>query len=323
LWGAWKCILIKFPNMKLVTLAIQLSTVLATTPVVLWHGLGDRYDSPGMTGVADQIRDIYPDIYVHSVGLSEDGGKDQQMGLLGNVREQVESVCDQLAAIPELKGGFNAIGFSQGGLFLRSYAELCPLTNASAPVLRKLITFGSPHNGIADMPLCGPSDFLCKSRNKLFKSQVWTRNSQTNVVVAQYYRDPNHMDVYLEKSGFLADINNERQQKNKTYDLSYLEKFVMVMFSEDTTVVPMESAWFQEVDLKSGQVTHLEDREIYQEDWIGLKKLGKRGDLEFHTVHGQHMEINDDVIETFALRYLGDDDDIKAGDDFVFVNQAK
>jgi hypothetical protein len=32
----------------------------------------------------------------------------------GNVNEQVAFVADQLASIPELKNGFDAIGFSQG-----------------------------------------------------------------------------------------------------------------------------------------------------------------------------------------------------------------
>jgi len=34
-------------------------------------------------------------------------------------RRQVEAVCAELKAMPELEGGFNAVGFSQGGQFLR------------------------------------------------------------------------------------------------------------------------------------------------------------------------------------------------------------
>lgn len=32
----------------------------------------------------------------------------------GNVNKQIEFVADQLASLPELKNGFDAIGFSQG-----------------------------------------------------------------------------------------------------------------------------------------------------------------------------------------------------------------
>lgn len=35
-----------------------------------------------------------------------------------DVNEQVSMVCSQLAQDPKLKGGYNAMGFSQGGQFL-------------------------------------------------------------------------------------------------------------------------------------------------------------------------------------------------------------
>jgi palmitoyl-protein thioesterase len=54
----------------------------------------------------------------------------------------VDLVCEQLAKVPELSNGFNAIGFSQGGLFMRAYVERC-----NQPKVRHLITFGSPHGG--------------------------------------------------------------------------------------------------------------------------------------------------------------------------------
>ena len=35
-----------------------------------------------------------------------------------DVNQQVAQVCAQLAQDPQLKGGYNAMGFSQGGQFL-------------------------------------------------------------------------------------------------------------------------------------------------------------------------------------------------------------
>jgi len=40
-------------------------------------------------------------------------------------REQIAFVCEQLKGIPELHSGFDAMGFSQGGQFLR-YALSVP-----------------------------------------------------------------------------------------------------------------------------------------------------------------------------------------------------
>ena len=96
---------------------------------------------------------------------------------------KVLQICQQLGDIPQLQNGFDAIGFSQGGLFLRAYAERC-----NNPLLKTLITFGSPHNGISDLPLCKPRDFLCRQRNSLVKSQIWSSYAQTEVVFAQYFR---------------------------------------------------------------------------------------------------------------------------------------
>jgi len=48
----------------------------------------------------------------------------------------------------------------------------------------------------------------------------------------------------LELSTWLADINNEREEKNVTYayHLSSLEKFVMIKWKEEKTVVPPDSS---------------------------------------------------------------------------------
>jgi Palmitoyl protein thioesterase len=58
------------------------------------------------------------------------------------------------------------------------------------------------------------------------------------------FQDPEDMKRYLELSEWLADINNEREEKNKTYatHLSSLKKFVMIRFSEEKTVVPPDSS---------------------------------------------------------------------------------
>jgi hypothetical protein len=64
---------------------------------------------------------------------------------------QVEIVCGQLSKMPELKHGFNAIGFSQGGQFLRVSAGcsartpaqhfLISLCRARGPRLPALLSF--------------------------------------------------------------------------------------------------------------------------------------------------------------------------------------
>lgn len=137
------------------------------------------------------------------------------------------------------------------------------------------------------------------------RTNTWSNYVQSHLVPAQYFRDPLQLDSYLEHSNFLADINNERVLKNKTYkeNLSRLERFVMYLFEDDTTVVPKESGWFAE---RNGtKVIELKDRDIYREDWIGLKELDKKGALRFETTKGQHMQLSDKLLRNVAEKYFG------------------
>jgi len=125
------------------------------------------------------------------------------------------------------------------------------------------------------------------------------------LVPAQYFRNPNEYDSYLLYSNFLADINNERVLKNETYkkNLAKLEKFVMYVFEDDETVVPKETGWFSEVN--GTDVTELRQRDIYKEDWLGLKELDKKGGLKFETTPGKHMSLSDKLLVKVFKDYLG------------------
>ncbi|KAK9465623.1 Alpha/Beta hydrolase protein [Lipomyces arxii] len=273
-------------------------SVYGARPVVMWHGLGDSYNSGGMTRVTAVLKEVHEDIFVHSVYLDEDPKKDSNLSLLGKLDDQLAAVCEQLANIPELEDGFDGLGFSQGGLLLRAYVERC-----NKPRVHNLITFGSPQNGVAEIPRCRARDFACRQRNAILKSQVYSSYAQNKITAAQYFRDPERLDEYLEMSGFLADVNNERDFYNTTYadNLASLNKLVLYMFTEDKTVVPKESAWFADVDKKSGEVTPLYERNIYNR--LGLNKLGDR--IEMFSLEGRHMNITNSTVMMVAEKYLG------------------
>ena len=129
---------------------------------------------------------------------------------------------------------------------------------------------------------------------------------QSRLVPAQYYRDPEDLEKYLDSSNFLADINNERKVKNSSYkeNLKTLDKFAMYMFTEDTTVVPKESAYFSEVNTTSETVTKIRDRDMYQEDWIGLRWLDERGRLDFRLAEGGHMQLTTELLEDCFREYF-------------------
>lgn len=291
-------------------------------PVILWHGLGDSSNAEGLKSTADLISEINPGTYVHLITASG-SPDDRSASFFGNVTEQIDLVCEQLRTDPILSTApaVDAIGFSQGGQFLRGYIERC-----NDPPVRNLITFGSQHNGISQFQKCkSATDFVCHAANAILKSStVWSNYVQSHLVPAQYYRDPNDYENYLEYSNFLADINNEREVKNKAYkkNLSSLDNFVMVVFKDDLTVIPKESGWFAEKNETSGEVTDLRNRTIYEEDWIGLKKLDNKGGLHFETVSGEHMQLKDKDLKKLFGKYLGAEKESKMAEDVVSILES-
>ncbi|KAF2668661.1 alpha/beta-hydrolase [Microthyrium microscopicum] len=292
-------------------LSIPLSDDLDDTPLplVIWHGLGDSFAGDGIKEVGELAEAIHDGTFVYTIGIGADANADRSASFWGNVTEQIAEVCAALAAHPILSTApaIDALGFSQGGVFLRGYVERC-----NVPPVRSLVTFGSPHNGIVDFAACGPNDWVCKGAMALLKTNTWSNYVQARLVPAQYYRntDPETggpSEEYLEHSNFLADINNERVLKNTSYagNLRKLKNFVMYMFEDDTTVSPKESSWFADVNLTDASVTPLRERNIYKQDWLGLKTLDKNGGIVFKTTPGKHMELSDKVLNSTFKSFFG------------------
>ncbi|KAL8929209.1 MAG: hypothetical protein Q9208_001292 [Pyrenodesmia sp. 3 TL-2023] len=272
-------------------------------PLVVWHGLGDNYKADGLRSIGSLANSTNPGTYTYFIRLDKDPSSDRTATFLGNLTEQVQQVCHDLRTHPTLSRApaINALGFSQGGQFLRAYIQRC-----NNPPVHTLITFGSQHNGISEFQNCGDNDWVCKSWDGYLKRNTWTNFVQSRLVPAQYYRNPEDLEGYLENSNFLADINNEREAKNATYkeNLKNLRRFVMYMFSEDTTVVPKESAHFAEYNQTSDEVTKLKDRMIYKEDWLGLKWLDAKERLEFKIAEGGHMQLSEELLKDAFRRYF-------------------
>ncbi|KAK4207891.1 palmitoyl-protein thioesterase [Rhypophila decipiens] len=267
-------------------------------PVIIWHGLGDNYAADGLHQVGELVDAANPGTLVYYVRMDNNPSKDSQATFLGNVTEQIAKVCADLAADPILSTApaIDAIGFSQGGQFLRGYVERC-----NNPPVRNLITFGSQHNGISAFRACAVTDWFCRGAMALLKGNAWSSLAQSRLVPAQYYRNPEEYDKYLDYSNFLADINNERSFKNPKYkaNIAKLDNLVLYMFEDDTTVVPKETAWFEEVN--GTEITPLRARKLYSEDWIGLRELDRKGGLKFRTAPGDHMQLSEKLLnDTFA-----------------------
>lgn len=217
-----------------------------------------------MSIIKGEIEAIYPGIFVHSIRIGKSDNADRLASFYDDLNRQVDEICQQVSEIEELWDGFDAIGFSQGGQILRACIQRC-----SHFSVRNLITVGAQHQGIMDLPGCGgdtseddptftlfelaqalhPEPLMdslskCSWWQKMVRKSVYSDFVQRRIVQAQYFKDPARMDEYMEKSIFLADINNERAMKNQSYRkrLGSITNFVMFMFSMDQQVIPKESS---------------------------------------------------------------------------------
>lgn len=63
------------------------SAVSHVQPLVVWHGLGDSYASPGMVQFENEVKKMHPGIFVHSIYIEQDDKADQRAGFVsGRIR---------------------------------------------------------------------------------------------------------------------------------------------------------------------------------------------------------------------------------------------
>ncbi|KAJ1177930.1 hypothetical protein NDU88_003181 [Pleurodeles waltl] len=280
-----------------------LQVLCSGTPLVLWHGMGDSCCNPlSMGSIKKMVEEKIPGIYVLSLEIGKNIAEDMENSFFLNVNKQVAQVCEQLAKDPKLQQGYNAMGFSQGGQFLRAVAQKCP-----SPPMFNLISIGGQHQGVYGLPHC-PSviSTICDWIRKILNTAAYTKEAQEHLVQAEYWHDPLNEEEYRNNSIFLADLNQERYV-NESYkkNLMSLKKFVMVKFLKDTMVMPPESEWFG--FYKPGQakdIVTLQESSVYTEDRLGLKEMDKAGQLVFLACDGDHLQFTEEWFTSNILPYL-------------------
>ncbi|KAJ2236828.1 hypothetical protein H4R99_004127 [Coemansia sp. RSA 1722] len=300
-----------FQVLRTAALVFPLASALgeAASPIVMWHGMGDNCcDNSTMGEISRIIQKEIPGVFIHSVKVGSSDSDDRKAGFFGNLNTQVDQVCKELSEMEELKDkAVNMLGFSQGGLFLRALVQRCPLIS-----VKKLVTFGSPHSGVARIPECAKdSDRICRFMRQLALRNVYSWYVRDHVIQAQYFKDPDNIEQYLERNVFLPYVNNEiADRREMVYKdrLRELEKLVLIKFEQDEMIYPASSAWFGFVD-SYGNETRLYDSLMYIEDWIGLRSLDESNRLDFVTLPGKHMNIGEEKLREIVARYFAADDD--------------
>ncbi|CAJ0927143.1 unnamed protein product [Ranitomeya imitator] len=281
-------------------------------PLVIWHGMGDSCCNPfSMGGIKKMVEQQVPGIYVLSLKIGNTIAEDMENSFFLNVNKQLAMVCEQLAKDPGLQNGYNGMGFSQGGQFLRAVAQRCP-----SPPMKNLISFGGQHQGVYGFPRCpGESSHICDWIRETLNVGAYTKLVQEHLVQAEYWHDPLNEEHYRNGSIFLADINQERGI-NESYkrNLQTLEKFVMVKFLKDSMVDPVDSEWFgfyrpgqsketialQESSLytEAGQALFIQDNALLR------TMIFKKVEKSFHLTNKNFVCSSDDQQSVYTTRLL-------------------
>ncbi|OQR70387.1 palmitoyl-protein thioesterase 1-like [Tropilaelaps mercedesae] len=291
-------------NLCLLSLLTQ-SLASASTPIVLWHGLGDTCCNPlSLGGFAEYLTKQLNGTKVLSLKIGSSFMDEMKNSYLMNSNDQVKQACEIIGNDPDLANGYHAIGFSQGGQFMRALAQRCP-----EPPIKVLVSLGGQHQGVYGLPRCpGSSSSLCEYVRRVLDYGAYWSWVQGEVVPAQYWHDPTDEATYRANSIFLADINNENRV-NESYrdNLKKLEKLVLVKFGADTVVQPRESSWFGWY--KPGQdqvVMDWKETTLYKEDTIGLKALDEAGKVDLIEVSGaDHLQMSEEwFTENIVKKYF-------------------
>jgi len=264
------------------------------TPVVFLHGMGDAGSNPGMQSLCQTARDSYPGMYVVCANVAND-----LSSITTPLAEQIEEFARSVQADPKLKDGFHAVGLSTGGLVLRGYVET--KSHEASPPIKRLISVCAPHAGIAACPSSSLFKLVCP----LWRLAPYT----ARLAFADYWKDPSDTATYLERSRWLADINNERVHKNAEYKrrMSTLERYVLIEATNDTTISPHVSESHGYFDpLSAETIQPLKQTEGYRQDFIGLKTLDESGRLNQLQYPGEHLKFTDEFWANVVLPHLGE-----------------
>jgi len=254
-----------------------------------------------MGSVVKYLEESIPGVYVNSLMVGDNVVQDTENGFFLSINKQIDMVCSMVQNDTRLKDGYHAVGFSQGGLFIRGLAQRCP-----SPRIINLVSIGGPQQGVYGLPKClGENHRLCDYMRRLLNYGAYTSWIQSILVQAQYWHDPLAEQEFIEKSQFLADINNAGPDKNPDYKqrLSSLDNLVLVQFTQDTIVDPRESEWFGWFD-EHQIMRPLQNTTLYTEDWIGLRTLEEEGKLHLMSVEADHLQLGKKALDEIINNYL-------------------
>jgi palmitoyl-protein thioesterase len=268
-----------------------------TYPIAIFHGIGDSCKFDGLTQLVHYLR-MKLNVDVECIEV----GNGFITSWFMNFTTQAEEACEKIKTDRKFQKKFSIFGISQGALIGRYIIEKCKMKGEVA----KYLSIDSPQMGIGVLPkiVCG---MVCDWINSLFYKVVYSEYLQANIGASGFFKNPYDMDSYLIYSSFLADLNNEGHAKNETYKENFkkLEKAMFVKNSNDTVIIPKETAWFEFFEPGSvDKVIPLQESDFYRNDYIGLRYLVENNRTQFIEWDGDHVSFTLSDVQKYLLDFF-------------------
>ena len=97
------------------------SSATSQLPIVFAHGMGDSCFNSGFQNLVKHTSSLLNNVYSVCIPTGKDQSEDTTNGYLLNMDASVDVFAESVKADPKLKGGFHAIGLSQGNNVIRGY----------------------------------------------------------------------------------------------------------------------------------------------------------------------------------------------------------
>eukprot|EP00924_Labyrinthula_sp_SR-Ha-C_P007569 snap_masked-scaffold_42-processed-gene-0.9-mRNA-1 protein AED:0.04 eAED:0.07 QI:0/-1/0/1/-1/1/1/0/323 len=319
-------------NRFLAIIAIRIVLSVSTPiPVIISHGMGDSCFNPGIKSLSKAVSSWLSNAEVLCVPLGDSLTDDALHSFSLTMTEQVEVYANRLKklSLENSFSSYNGLGFSQGNLLLRAYAQKYN-ENPSYPTLKNFISIHGPMLGVAALPRCDPENamfplnYFCKLLLTVSTSLAYSNYIQNHLAQSNYLRSVFYYDSYI-RTEFLPLLNGETQQDCGS--LASLESLVLVKAANDQMVNPKESEWFGYYKLLATELTDefiekYNETTFYKRDTFGLRTLDEQKKLFFIETPGDHLQVSNDAMRSLIKTHFASSKrmiSIKRNSDFFEV----